>query len=258
MPLVTQAVIEACDAVDGLKDGIIEDPRRCGEIDLTKATLTAGEADAVRKVWAGVKSPKTGAQIFAGWSMGSEELGDQGWRHYLGNPPEPSRVDLFRFYLFHDPNWDFRTLDLDRDLAYADRKLGFMNAIDPDLSAFERRGGKLLMYAGWADPVVPPADTAAYYEAVSKTMGEPRTHEFFRLFMAPGMGHCSGGPGPNQFDAVGALDEWVMKGAAPEQIIARHTGKGISRPLCVYPKVARFKGSGNADDAASFSCVSRR
>ena len=111
------------------------------------------------------------------------------------------------------------------------------------------------MYAGWADPVVPPADTAAYYEGVLKTMGEPQTREFFRLFMAPGMGHCGGGPGPNQFDAVGALDEWVTKGTAPEMLIARHAKKGISRPLCVYPQVARYRGSGGVEDAASFTCV---
>ena len=254
MPMVTKAVIEACDGIDGLRDGILEDPRRCGDIDLSKV-LMAEEAEAVRKVWAGVKSPKTGAQIFAGWPMGSEDLGDQSWRQYLVNPSEPSRADLFRFYLFHDPNWDFRTLDLDGDLAYADQKLGFMNATDQDLSAFKRRGGKLLMYAGWADPVVPPADTAAYYEGVLKTMGEPQTREFFRLFMAPGMGHCGGGPGPNQFDAVGALDEWVTKGTAPEMLIARHAKKGISRPLCVYPQVARYRGSGGVEDAASFTCV---
>lgn len=257
LPLVTKAVIEACDAADGLKDGLIGDPRKCPTVDLS-GVLNAEEAEAVRKVWAGLKSPKTGSQIFVGWPMGSESMGDQSWGSYLMNPPEPSRADLFRYFLFHDPNWDFRTLDYDRDLAYADQKLGFMNAVDPDLGAFQRHGGKLLMYAGWADPVVPPADTAAYYESVMKTMGESRTMDFARLFMAPGMAHCAGGPGPNRFDAVGALDQWVTTGVAPAKLLATHATKGTvdrTRPLCPYPQVAKYSGSGSVDDAANFTCA---
>ena len=243
LALVTKAVVEACDASDGLKDGLIDDPRRCPDPDLSQI-LTPDEAVAIRKVWAGPKG------IFAGFPMGSENAGVQNWGLYLLNPPEPMRSDLFRFFLFHDPNWDWRSLDWERDLAYADQKLGFMNAVDPDLSAFRRRGGKLVMYAGWAGPIVPPQDTLGYFEKANEKMGS--TSDFLRLFMAPGMGHCGGGVGPNQFDAVEAIDLWVTKGVAPDRLIA--SGANRSRPLCPYPQVARYKGSGSIDEAANFVC----
>jgi len=254
LALVTKAVVDACDASDGLKDGLIGDPRRCTAPDLTKI-LTEEEAAAVRKVWAGAKSPTTGRQIFTGWPMGSENNGDQGWSRYLMDPSEPMRVDLFRFFLFDDPEWNWRTIDLDRDLAYAQQKLAFLNAIDPDLSAFKRRGGKLLMYAGWADPIVPPQDTVAYYGKINETMGD--TSGFLRLFMAPGMGHCGGGPGPNTFDSVAALDQWVSAGTAPAKLIASHSTNQVvdrTRPLCPYPQTARYSGAGSIDEAANFSC----
>jgi feruloyl esterase len=246
LALVTKAVIQACDAVDGLKDGLIEDPRRCAEPDLSQI-LSAEETAAVRKVWAGAKG------IFAGWPMGSENTGAQSWGSYLLNPPEPMRSDIFRFFLFHDPNWDWRSLDWERDLAYADEKLGFMNAVDPNLDTFRRRGGKLLMYAGWADPIVPPQDTVMYFEKVNRKIGD--TSDFLLLFMAPGMGHCGGGVGPNQFDAVAAIDSWVTKGSAPNQLIA--SGANRTRPLCPYPQVARYKGSGSIDEATNFVCQKR-
>jgi len=251
LELVSQAVTESCDATDGLKDGLIEDPRRCAVPDLSKI-LTPEEIDAVRKVWAGPKG------VFPGWPMGSENAGGQNWGAYHLNPPEPMRADLFRLFLFNDPNWDWRSIDWStdnwqRDLAYADDKLSFMNAIDPNLEAFRRRGGKLLIYAGWADPVVPPQDTVEYFEKVNRQMGN--TADFLRLFMAPGMAHCGGGVGPNQFDAIGALDEWVTKNAAPNKLIASRPNR--TRPLCPYPNVARYKGSGSIDDAANFTCQSR-
>lgn len=246
LALVTRAVTEACDRADGLEDGLIDDPRRCKEPDLS-GVLSEEEIAAVRKVWSGAKG------IFAGFSMGSENTGAQNWGPYLLNPPEPARSDLFRFFLFHDPNWDWRSLDWERDLAYADEKLGFMNATEADLSAFRRRGGKLLLYAGWADPIVPAMDTLGYFEKVQRKMGD--TGDFFRLFMAPGMGHCGGGVGPNQFDALAAVDAWVTEGRAPEFLIASD-GKR-TRPVCSYPLVARYKGSGSVDEAASFECRKR-
>lgn len=277
LPMITKAAIDACDAKDGLKDGIIDDPRRChfdpaklvcknGNSALTgnddAACLTQAQVEAVKKVYEGVKSPRTGEQIFTGWPRGSEGFGDaalQSWRQYVMDPAEPMRVGFFRYFLFHDPNWDWRTIDWDRDLAYAEQKLPFMHAVDRDLTPFKKHGGKLLMYTGWADPVVPPQDTAAYYEAVAKTMGGfEKTREFFRFFAAPGMGHCSGGPGPNQFDTVAALEQWVEKGAAPDKLVASHITNGKvdrTRPLCLYPLVARWKGVGSTDEAANFSCV---
>ncbi len=251
LALVSQAVTESCDASDGLKDGVIADPRRCAEPDLSKL-LTPEVVGAVRKVWAGLKG------VFTGWPMGSENAGGQGWGQYLLNPAEPMRADVFRMFLFHDPNWDWRSIDWNandwrRDLAYAEDKLSFLNAVDPNLDAFRKRGGKLLMYAGWADPVVPPQDTVAYFEKVKEKMGD--TAQFLRLFVAPGMAHCGGGVGPNQFDALPALDEWVTKNAAPDKLIASRANR--TRPLCPYPSVARYKGSGSIDDAANFTCQSR-
>ena len=275
LALLTRASIEACDAIDGLKDGLIDDPRRCtfdparllchstngGGDDAS--CLTAPQVEAARKMYEGAKSPRTAEPIYTGWPHGSESFGDsaiQSWRQYVMDPPEPMRVGFFRYFLFHDPNWDYRTIDWDRDLAYAEQKLPFMAAVDRDLSAFKRRGGKLLMYTGWADPVVPPQDTVAYYDAVVKTMGGlDKTRDFYRFFLAPGMGHCSGGPGPSQFDMLTALEQWVEKGQAPDRIVATHSSNGKidrARPLCLYPQVARWKGTGSIDEAANFACVS--
>src|SRR3954464_6483094 len=270
LALLTKSAVEACDAIDGLKDGIIDDPRRC-HFDPAKllckgaeepTCLTAAQVDSAKKTYDGVKNPKTGEQIFTGWPRGSEGFGDsagQSWRAYIMDPQEPMRVGFFKYWLFHDPNWDYRSIDWEKDLAYAEQKLSYMAAVDKDLTAFKKHGGKLLMYTGWSDRVVPPQDTLAYYEGVAKTMGGiERTREFYRFFMAPGMGHCAGGPGPNQFDHLTALEQWVEKGVAPDKLIATHsTGGKIdrSRPLCLYPQVARWKGTGSSDEAANFSCV---
>ena len=271
LALVTRAVVEACDGIDGLKDGLVADPRAC-TFDPVKlackagadeaSCLTPAQVDAVAKVYDGARNPRTGEQIYTGWPRGSESFGEpasQSWRQYLLEPGEPSRIGLFRYFLFHDPSWDVRTLDYDRDLAYAEERLAHLPAVSRDLSGFKRQGGKLLVYAGWMDPVVPPQDTTAYYDAVSKVMGGyDKTRDFFRLFMAPGMGHCAGGPGPNQFDALTALEQWVEKGVAPETLLASHGNNGKvdrTRPLCAYPQVARYKGTGSIDEAANFSCV---
>jgi feruloyl esterase len=267
LPAITKAEVKACDSIDGLNDGLIDDPRAChfdvatllckGADDLN--CLTSAQVEAVRKIHDGLKDPQTGEQIFAGWPKGSEDIGDQSWSEYILDPPEPMRVQFFRYFLFHDPNWDWHTIQWNRDLVYAEQMLGFMQAIEPNLTPFEHHGGKLLIYAGWSDPVIPPEDTVAYYEALEKASGGPnRTLKFARLFMAPGMGHCQGGPGPNTFDVVTALDDWVTKGHAPDQLIASHTTDGQvdrSRPLCPYPQVARFKGEGSLDAAANFVCV---
>jgi pimeloyl-ACP methyl ester carboxylesterase len=259
LALLTKSAVEACDGLDGLKDGLIDDPRRChfdpakllcknGNDDAT--CLTQPQVDAAKKMYDGLKSPKTGEQIYTGWPRGSEGFGDsaiQSWRTYVMDPPEPMRVGFFKYFLFHDPNWDYRTIDWDRDLAYAEQKLAFFAPVERDLSGLKKHGGKLLMY------------TVGYYDGVVKTMGSlEKTRDFFRFFVAPGMGHCSGGPGPNQFDALGALEQWVEHGTAPDKLIASHSSGGKvdrTRPLCPYPQVARWKGTGSSDEAASFSCV---
>ena len=269
LPLINRAVIEACDAIDGIKDGLIADPRRCpfdpGALLCKEGDdancLTVSQVAAVRSIYGGARNPRTGERVFAGWPRGSESLGGRGggWGAYFVGQPEPARSDFWRTWVFDKPDWDPRSFDFDRDLTLADSKVGFVDANNPDLKAFESHQGKLLMYHGWADPVVPPDDAIRYYETVAKAMGGPdRISSFIRLFMVPGMGHCGGGPGPNTFDALGALDKWVTEGVAPQKIIASHSTNGVvdrTRPLCSYPQVARWSGEGSSDAAVQFVCA---
>jgi feruloyl esterase len=268
LPLINRAVIDACDTIDGIEDGLIADPRRChfdpGVLQCKNGDdatcLTASQVTAVRSIYDGARNPRTGQQVFAGWARGSESLGGRGgWASYFVGQPQPARIDFWRSWVFGNPQWDPHSFDLDRDLTAADAKVGFIDANNPDLSAFQKNKGKLVMYHGWADPVVPPEDGIRYYESVAGAMGGiPNIVSFFRLFMVPGMGHCNGGPGPSTFDGLGTLDKWVTDGSAPERIVASHSTNGTvdrTRPLCPYPQIARWKGTGSSDDAAQFACV---
>ena len=245
--------------------------------------LTGAQVAAVKKVYSGPTNPRTGEQIIAGYSPGSESPeGDDwahGWKTYITDRKEPMRLDFWKYWVFNDANWDWHKFDYDRDVAYADAKVAAVNAISPDLSAFRERGGKLLMYSGWADPIGPSMDAVNYYKGVEKGAGgRQQTESFFRLFMVPGMAHCGGGPGPNFFggfgpaasppdlkkdaehDVLSAVVQWVENGVAPDHIIATHiTNDRIDRtcPLCPYPKVARWKGSGTSDDAKDFACETK-
>ncbi len=263
LPMLHHAVIAACDTLDGLKDGLISDPGRCKFDPGTllcrdadeSACLTPPQVEAVRTIYSGARNPRTGEQIFPGWAPGSET----GWGAYFVGKPEPARLDFWRYWIFGDPAWDPRSFDFDRDVEFALSTLPQVNANNPDLTAFEKRGGKLIEYQGWADPVVPPEDSIQYYNAVTRVAGP--VGSFYRLFMAPGMGHCGGGEGPNTFDALGALDNWVAKDTPPDRIVASHSSNGHidrTRPLCPYPQIAKWNGKGSMDDAASFSCVSPR
>jgi feruloyl esterase len=270
LPLIHQAVIAACGGPDSAKTGIIADPQACkfdpGTL-LCKAAdsgdcLTSSQVEAVRIIYAGARNPRTGERLFAGWVHGSEANENTpagSWAGYFVGQPEPARLDFWRYWVFHDPNWDFHTFDFDRDVAYADAEMTAVVANDPDLAAFKQHTGKLLIYHGWADPVAPPEDSIRYYESVQRTLGGPeKVADFFRLFMIPGMGHCYGGPGTDTFDALGALDRWVVQGIAPDKIVASHSTAGTidrTRPLCPYPQTARWTGSGNGNEAASFTCA---
>lgn len=268
--LLTRSAVTACDGTDGVKDGVIDDPRQCRfdptsllcKSEISASCLTRVELDAVRAVYAGPKNPRTGEQIFPGWPLGSEGYGPgpgDGWRNFL-DVPEPRRVGLFRYFVFNNPAWDLWSMDWDRDVAFTNRTVGFLNATAHDLSSFRDRGGKIVMHTGWVDPILPAPDVIKYYEDVTGAMGgREQTAAFFRLFLAPGMGHCSGGPGPNTLDGLTALEAWVEKGTAPSQIIATRRGAGgeveRTRPLCVYPQVARWSGRGSSDAAENFACV---
>ncbi len=265
LALINKAAIAACDADDGVKDGIIGEPLsckfdpgvlQCSGVDRADC-LTTSEVAAVRKIYDGAKNPRTGQRLYSGWVRGSEA----GWSSYFVGQREPARLDFWRYWVFNDPNWDFHSFDFDLDAAYADTHMEFLTANDPDLSRYSELGGKLLIYQGWADPVVPPEDTIRYFESVVHAMGADRAANAARLFLVPGMGHCSGGPGPSTFDGLAALDAWVEQGTAPSEIIATHATGGTvdrSRPLCPYPQVARWKGSGSTDEASNFECVAPR
>jgi feruloyl esterase len=262
-PIIHKAVLEACDALDGVKDGVLEDPRKCHfdpkviqcKGDDTSNCLTAGQVETARKIYAASKNPRTGQEIFPGLEPGSE----LGWAGLTGAQPFPIPVDHFKYVVFKDPNYDWRTLNFDSDVALADKiDNGTINATDPNLKAFFGHGGKLLLYHGWNDQLIAPRNAVNYYQSVLDTMGgASRVADSVRLFMAPGMNHCAGGDGPSVIDTVSVIEKWVEQGQAPDQIVASHVSGGAvdrTRPLCAYPKVAQYKGSGSTDEAANFVC----
>jgi feruloyl esterase len=261
-PLIHKAVLEACDALDGLKDGLLEDPGRCrfdpkvlackGED--SAECLTAAQVETARKMYEPTKNSRTGQVIFPQMEPG----GELGWAGLAGAQPFQIPVDHFRYVVFKDPEWDWHALNFDSDVALATRlDHDTIDAIDPNLKEFFGRGGKLLMYHGWNDQLIAPRNAINYYKSVMDTVGAARTTDSMRLFMAPGMGHCSGGEGPFAFDPMNVIETWVEKGKAPDQIVAAHNTQGKpdrTRPLCPYPQIAKYKGSGSIDDAASFTC----
>jgi feruloyl esterase len=264
-PLIHDAVLQACDARDGVKDGVLEDPRRC-KFDPKvleckgadgPACLTAPQVEAARKVYSPATNLRTKQQIFPGLLPGSE----LGWAVKAG-PQVPSIAnDFFRYVVFKDPNWDYKTLNFDGDVALADQAdNGTVNATDPNLKAFFTHEGKLLQYHGWSDNQISPLNSVNYYESVVDAMGgATAVKDSYRMFMIPGMAHCRGGDGVNNFDSINVMEQWVEKGKAPEEIVASRVREGKTdrtRPLCPYPQVAVYKGTGSTDDAANFVCAS--
>jgi feruloyl esterase len=283
VPVIADAVNNACDALDGVKDGVLNDPRRChfdpsallckqGD---APTCLTAAQVDAVKKLWTGVRDAD-GDQLYPGLEPGGE-AGPGGWANWITGS-EPGRgghsnlgIPFFKYVVFEDPNWDYRTFKFDavngfdNDVDFADAKVGVMfNAMNPDLSAFRANGGKLIHYHGWSDPDITPLNSVNYYESVARLMGGGGNHgmretrEFYRLFMVPGMQHCRGGPGPSDFNMLEALDQWVDHGVAPDRIIASHESNGVvdrTRPLCPYPMEAQWTGTGSTDKAENFVCA---
>jgi len=285
---IQAAALAACDALDGVKDGVIENPSRCHfdpsvlqcEGAETDRCLTAPQVIALQKLYAGGRT-SGGQQVFPGYAPGGEaEPG--GWEPWItGVAPERSLMfgfgtQFFKNMVFDSAAWDYHTFDVDRDTKAADEKMArILNATNPDLSRFRAHGGKLILYHGWSDAAIAAPNTIDYYESVVAKMGSGEAHGFLRLFMVPGMQHCGGGSGPNSFGQFGAgsgdaqqdmgaaLERWVEQGIAPERIVAtkrrndRDPKSEVvrTRPLCAYPLVARYKGSGSTDDAANFVCA---
>jgi feruloyl esterase len=291
LPGVNKASVTACDAIDGVRDGIIEDPLKCGFSKDPSALLckgpemprclTAEQLQTLKDIYAGYHD-RRGQLVYPGFMPGDEI----GWKSLIIAGADPSQpftdesavgaIGFFKYFVFDNPSWNFLTWNYDQDMAFTDKKLASeINATDPDLKPFRAHGGKLLLYHGWADPGVSPLETIDYYDrvvaAVTGTQATAPGHEtpafvdsirstedFARLFMVPGMEHCGGGPGPNTFDAFGPLAIWVEHGRAPDEIVASHITKGtatLTRPLCPYPMTAHYMGHGSTEKAANFVCM---
>ena len=260
LQLLNRAALDACDARDGVTDGLINEPRSCSFDAATlecragdaETCLTAPQVAAVKRVYAAAKTA-SGQVVFPGKDPGSET----GWGAVLAGQQAPG-VSVGSFQVaYNDANWDPRSFDIDRDLEIVDEKVGaIVNAVNPDLRAFKARGGKLILYHGWNDTAISAGNAIDYYTRVLKRMGGTQD-DFIRLFMAPGMQHCGGGPGPNQVNWMAALERWRESGEAPQRLDAsRVTGNRVdmTRPLCPYPQVAKYKGVGSTNDAANFAC----
>ena len=296
LQLVQEAVLAACDALDGAVDGIVSDPVHChfdpknleckGED--ASSCLTAAQVSAVEKIYNGPVNPRTGQKLYPGLYPGGELGWGKAGGQFVINRAKSSGVssnDFFRYALFQNPDWEFRNFDFDRDGKAADEKLApVTNATDPNLEEFRKLGHKLLYYHGASDPLIPAQNGIDYYQSVVAAQGRgavdtglERTQGFFRVFLIPGLYHCAGGPGATAFgtylpapgyqqdadhDMVRAIEKWVEQGVAPDRIVATKyventPAKGIAlqRPLCAYPLVARYKGSGDMNDAANFVCM---
>jgi hypothetical protein len=283
LALLGEKVMEKCDMIDGLKDGLIDDPRKCTfeparDVPACNAgtdgpdCLSAVQAAAVSKVYSGPVS--NGKPLFPGYMLGSEAVmtglfgggTGSGWMNVIvatrpgAKPADFNLAEGTMRYLVPrppKPDYDYQTFDFDRDTHLLDYWSAQADAKNPDLSKFRKRGGKLLMTYGWADSILQPMMGVNYYEQAVAKNG-PDTGEFFRLFMAPGMAHCSGGIGPDRHDSMTAIIDWVEMGKAPASMLAsRRVNERVvrTRPLCPYPQVARYSGKGSIDDAANFSCV---
>jgi feruloyl esterase len=249
--LVNNLVTSRCDT---LKEGFLNNPRAC-TVDFSvlackagqsgDSCLTGAQMKTVDTFYGGVKNSK-GELIFSGQALGNPIAAQRPTNQAPGGT-----FDIVRI-AYNDPNVDWQKFDLDRDMKVLDEKIGYVDAVDPDLGRFKRSGGKLLMYHGWSDTGITPETTIWYYENVLRRMGQNQS-DWTRLFMVPGMGHCGGGPGVNTLDTIGTLERWVEKGLAPDTILGRGAN-GMTRPLCPYPQFAEYKGSGDLKDGGNWAC----
>jgi len=286
---IGKAVEAACDKLDGVADGVLNDPRQCRfnpasvqckEGQDANDCLTAAQVSALNTIYAGIRD-SSGHTIFPGYLPGAEQ-GEGGWALWITGPaPAKSLMAYFGlgYYanmVYDEKNWDYKTFTVESGMKTATRKTAeALNAINPDLSAFRRRGGKLILYHGWNDPAIPALNTVNYYQEVIAKMGRSAADSFTRLYMVPGMQHCGGGPGPENFgEALDApstdpqhnirttLENWVEKGTAPSSFIvskqASANSPEITRPLCPYPQSAKYKGAGDPNQAENFTCASSR
>lgn len=288
MKAVEAAALASCDGADGLTDGLIGDPRQCRfdssvllcKESETDSCLTPAQLETLKKVYSGALDSK--GKAFSPSYLPGGETGILGWESWISGPaPGKSSLDVFareffKRFVYEDSNWNIRSLNAERDFQLAEKRLApILNATNPDLRAFHRRGGKLIIYHGWSEAAIPPGMSINYYQSVVDKMGQADTNKFLRLYMVPGMQHCFLGPGPNWFgqafgcqtcsaknDVTRAIVDWVERKIPPDAIVASKYKSDIARtdlvrtrPLCPYPQVARYSGTGSIDDAANFACV---
>ncbi|OFW34302.1 MAG: hypothetical protein A3G76_06795 [Acidobacteria bacterium RIFCSPLOWO2_12_FULL_65_11] len=270
LQVLNQAAMNACDAKDGLTDGLLSDPERCtfdpGVLQCsgtdTATCLTAAQVQAARKMYSPVVNPRT-RQIISGPLMPGTELS---WNSNPSEAPTGFAADFFRHLVFQNPAWDYRTrpMNYDADVRLANRaEIGAISAVEPDVRAFLDRGGKLLMYVGWNDTAIPPLDATRYYQNMVSTVGRARAEAGVRLFMVPGMGHCPANANATSgfvFDPNPIITQWKEAGKVPNQIlVTRRTAGAEDRPMlvCPYPQLATYTGTGNINDAANFVCSAR-
>lgn len=273
--LLDSKILAQCDAADGVKDGVLDDPRSCA-FDL--ATLpacpndraapdcvTATQRAVLKKLYSPMKI--NGVEIYPPHPYGGEGDPD-GWQNWITGVNQqtfsalkiPSldwafATEFYKYLVFNDPSWDYTKYDFSSWQNDTARVALFMNAASPDLSAFNARDGKLLVWHGWADTALTPLGSIRYYEQVKAR--DPKADDYFRMFLMPGVLHCGGGAGPDQADWHTVIADWVEKGVAPERVIASKVMQGTvtrTRPICAYPQRAVYSGTGSTDEAASFVC----
>jgi hypothetical protein len=281
LPAIERAALAACDASDGVKDGFLNNPAKCRfdpAVLLCKGAdspdcLTQPQVQTLKRYYAGGVDDH-GKSLFPGYVMGDEE----GWKDWVvgKGPGSGSGIQYvksyFRYMVTGDPKWDLLTADVDASYREAVKQTAAeLDSTNPDLTPFRTRGSKLIIYHGWDDPAISPWNSIAYYQNVQKTMGAAQASGFLRLYMVPGMEHCTGGPGPSSFGQLGlsttdgpkygvfdALVDWVEKGVPADKVIATKYSSDdkaiMTRPLCPYPAIAKYKGTGDTNDAANFAC----
>ena len=262
LSVLHEAVLDRCDMLDGVKDRMLEDPTKCTfdprevacKADDAANCLTVPQVEAVQKIYAGPRNPRTNEQIWSPLFRGSE----LDWSFFTESAsPIGIATGALRMIL-DDPQWDYRSVDFDRHVAAADRSaIARVNASNPDISAYLQRGGKLILSGGWNNALVPAGAVLDYYKNVEATVGLEDTRQGVRLYMVPGMIECNGGPGTDTFDLLGVMRRWVEKGQAPNDVPASRVERGRvvrTRPLCPFPQVATYRGSGSTDDASNFVC----
>lgn len=275
LPALAKAVMAKCDGIDGAADGLIADPRQCDfdpakDLKICEAgddCFTKAQVGTLKTLADGVRIK--GELVFPGVVHGTEGLDTQGvsgWDMWMVLQPGPSRqlaygetfLKNMAMFPASGQSIDWQTFDFDADYPKIGQIRNIVDATDPDLGAFRNRGGRMITYFGWSDPALNPMMGVNYYESVRKRMGAAETADFYRLFMVPGMFHCTGGYGTDVFDAMTPLMDWVENGKAPETIPARRVRDGsttLTRPLCPYPQVARYSGTGDVSDGENFQCA---